>query len=263
MFTMMVRHSTTNYRLVLACISLVLVSFLSCTSEAFSLPRPSTTTTTTSTTTTTTRLDSATSSITESREAESSRLTYELICGDVAWNTLIGEADRSLRLGIELERSGQARAASAALHEAATLYQCFMDSEEDFAHVTALLKEDCPAVLAYLCIRLGFLNLDALGDANASVRLYKEASVIDPVPSPFSYEGLATALEASGGGQNLIPALEAYREAVALDPSLKKAQFNMAVVLDRLGRTEEAEPIFEQIRRSEAEYVVGSVLLGV
>lgn len=189
---------------------------------------------------------------TATRSEESSTLAYELICGDVAWNTLIGEADRSLRLGIELERSGQARAASAALHEAATLYQCFLDSEEDFAHVTALLTEDCPAVLAYLCIRLGFLNLDALGDANAAVRLYREASTIDPVPSPFSYEGYAVALEASGGGENMKAALEEYQKANTMDPSLKKTQFNMAVVLDRLGRADEAEPLFEQIRRSES-----------
>ena len=189
------------------------------------------------------------------RAQSSAILAYELICGDVAWNTLIGEADRSLRLGIELERSGQARAALAALHEAATLYQCFMESEEDFAHVTALMQYDCPAVLAYLCIRLGFLNMDALGDANAAVRLYKEASVVDPVPSPFSYEGLANALEASGGGENLELALEAYQKATSLDPSLMKALFNMAVVLDRLGRTEEAEQIFEQVRRSESECV--------
>lgn len=192
---------------------------------------------------------------TATRSEESSTLAYELICGDVAWNTLIGEADRSLRLGIELERSGQARAASAALHEAATLYQCFLDSEEDFAHVTALLTEDCPAVLAYLCIRLGFLNLDALGDANAAVRLYREASTIDPVPSPFSYEGYAVALEASGGGENMKAALEEYQKANTMDPSLKKTQFNMAVVLDRLGRADEAEPLFEQIRRSESQYV--------
>jgi tetratricopeptide (TPR) repeat protein len=186
-------------------------------------------------------------------ESESSTLAFELMCGDVAWNTLIGEADRSLRLGIELERSGQARAASAALHEAATLYSCFLESEKDFAHVTALLKEDCSAVLAYLCIRLAFLNVDALGDANAAIRLYKEAKEIDPVPSPFSLEGLAIALEASGGGKNLEAALEAIEEANRLDPTLKKIQFHQAVILDRLGRSEEAEPIFEKIRRSEAE----------
>lgn len=189
---------------------------------------------------------------TTTRTAESASLAYELICGDVAWNTLVGEADRSLRLGIELERSGQARAASAALHEAATLYQCFLDSEEDFAHVTALMKEDCPAVLAYLCIRLGFLNLDALGDANAAARLYREATQVDPIPSPFSFEGIAVSLEASGGGHNLKPALEAYQKALAMDPSAKKTQFHMAVVLDRLGRSDEAEPYFEEIRRSES-----------
>ena len=48
---------------------------------------------------------------------------------------------------------------------------------------------------------------------------------------------------------------QAYQQASSMDPSLKKTQFNMAVVLDRLGRTDEAEPLFEQIRRSESQYV--------
>ena len=39
----------------------------------------------------------------------------------------MGEADRSFRRGLTLEKAGMARAASAAYHEAATLYQCFLD----------------------------------------------------------------------------------------------------------------------------------------
>lgn len=38
-----------------------------------------------------------------------------------------GDADRAFRLGIQLEKEGLTRAASAAFHEAATLYQCFID----------------------------------------------------------------------------------------------------------------------------------------
>ena len=42
-----------------------------------------------------------------------------------------GDADRAFRLGMRLERAGHARSASAAFHEAATLYQCFLDGTND------------------------------------------------------------------------------------------------------------------------------------
>jgi len=136
----------------------------------------------------------------------------ELISGNIVWNSLVGEADRALRLGIQLEKNGQSRKASAAFHEAATLYQCFLESSSgEFGHVTSLTKEMCPAILAYASLRLGFLNLDALGDPKAAVRLYKEAANIDPFPSAVSYDGEGQSLEASGSGEHLQRAIELYR----------------------------------------------------
>jgi len=90
----------------------------------------------------------------------------------VAWNEVIGEADRAFRRGTQLDKSGQPRLASAAFHEAATLFQCFLELPENFEHVTNLSAEDCQAVLAYTLVRLGFINVEALSDANAAVRLY-------------------------------------------------------------------------------------------
>lgn len=159
--------------------------------------------------------------------------------GVSALSTATGEADRAFRLGIQLEKAGLARAASAAFHEAATLYQCFLDhsalsasgdaeggmgdapgaagpTANIFQHVTSLAYddgEDGPssssptvlAVLAYACIRLGHLSHDAFGDSRASKRLYKLAASIDPQPSGVAYHGIGTSVEASithcfGGG---------------------------------------------------------------
>lgn len=41
----------------------------------------------------------------------------ELINGPMTWNTVVGEADRAFRRGIQLEKSGQPRAANGAFHE--------------------------------------------------------------------------------------------------------------------------------------------------
>ena len=81
------------------------------------------------------------------------------------------------------------------------------------------------------------------------------AAEIDPFPSPESFKGIGTSLEAAGGnGKNLDhlkQAVEAYRKA--LDKSNKASiMFFMGVALERLGEIEEAEPILEQIQRSEA-----------
>eukprot|EP00584_Thalassiosira_punctigera_P011973 CAMPEP_0172554490 /NCGR_PEP_ID=MMETSP1067-20121228/54831_1 /TAXON_ID=265564 ORGANISM="Thalassiosira punctigera, Strain Tpunct2005C2" /NCGR_SAMPLE_ID=MMETSP1067 /ASSEMBLY_ACC=CAM_ASM_000444 /LENGTH=237 /DNA_ID=CAMNT_0013342869 /DNA_START=50 /DNA_END=759 /DNA_ORIENTATION=+ len=145
-----------------------------------------------------------------------------------------GEADRAFRLGIQLEKAGLARAASAAFHEAATLYQCFLDHStlaagadvagdevtsigdigstpaNIFQHVTSLLASDDDdddaahasspsvlAVLAYACIRLAHLSQDAFGDPRAAKRLYKLAASIDPYPSGAAYHGIGTSVEAS------------------------------------------------------------------
>lgn len=105
----------------------------------------------------------------------------ELVSGSIPWHSLVGQADRAFRLGIQLEKNGQTRRSSAAFHEAVTLYQCFLDSKSDFGHVTSLPDNEAPTILAYACLRLGFLSFDALGDAKAAVRLYKESADLDPV----------------------------------------------------------------------------------
>jgi tetratricopeptide (TPR) repeat protein len=168
---------------------------------------------------------------------------------------LVGEADRAFRLGTLLERNGQARKASAAFHEAATLYQCYLESRSEFAHVTSLFPQsECVSILAYTCLRLAFLNQDALGDANAAVRLYKEAAAIDPSPSAASYDGLGESLEASSGGSRLDEARDAYEKALALAPDSRPVQFHLAVALERLGRAEDAERWFAGLRRCESEF---------
>ena len=91
----------------------------------------------------------------------------------LAWNTVIGEADRAFQRGSQLDKSGQPRLASDAFHEAATLFQCFLELPENFGHVTNLKNEECQAVLAYTLVRLGFISVEALSDANAAVRLYR------------------------------------------------------------------------------------------
>ncbi len=96
----------------------------------------------------------------------------QLVDEPLAWNAVIGEADRAFRRGNQLDKSGQPRLASDAFHEAATLFQCFLELPENFGHVTNLNKEDCQAVLAYTLVRLGFISAEALSDANAAVRLY-------------------------------------------------------------------------------------------
>ena len=82
------------------------------------------------------------------------------------------------------------------------------------------------------------------------------ATEIDPIPSPVSYKGIGTALEAAGGNNehdldHLRKAVAAYRKA--LETSKKSTtMFYMAVALERLGETNESEQILESMRRSEA-----------
>lgn len=179
----------------------------------------------------------------------------QLIDEPVAWNAVIGEADRAFRRGTQLDKSGQPRLASDAFHEAATLFQCFLELPENFGHVTNLSKEDCEAVLAYTLVRLGFISVEALSDANAAVRLYTMAAEIDPFPSPESFKGIGTSLEASGGNgkdlDHLKQAVEAYRKALE-NSKIASIMFFMGVALERLGELEESEPILESIQRSEA-----------
>jgi tetratricopeptide (TPR) repeat protein len=181
----------------------------------------------------------------------------ELINGPMTWNTVVGEADRAFRQGLQFEKSGQPRASNSAFHEAATLYQCFLDLDSCFGHVTSLSKEDCPALLSFTLVRLGFLNMDALSDPKAAIRLYTMATLIDPIPSSVSFRGIGTALEAAGGNgkdlEHLKEAVTAYRQALNRGVLSKPSTvFFMAVALERLGETEEAETIMKNLRRSEA-----------
>jgi hypothetical protein len=180
----------------------------------------------------------------------------ELISGPMTWNTVVGEADRAFRQGLQFEKSGQPRAANSAFHEAATLYQCFLDLDSCFGHVTSLSKEDCAAVLSFTLVRLGFLSMDGLSDPKAAIRLYTMATLIDPMPSSVSFRGIGTALEAAGGNgqdlEHLEGAVKAYRQALDRGVSKPSTVFFMAVALERLGKTEAAETIMKNLRRSEA-----------
>ena len=81
------------------------------------------------------------------------------------------------------------------------------------------------------------------------------AAEIDPFPSPESFKGIGTSLEATGGnGRDLVhlrEATEAYRMA---QTKAQKASimFYMGVALERLGETEEAARLLDIIQRSEA-----------
>lgn len=173
----------------------------------------------------------------------------------VGWNTVIGEADRAFRRGNQLDKSGQPRAAMGALHEAATLFQCFLDLESCFGHVTSLDRSSVPAVLSYTLVRLAFLNDEALGDPKAAIRLYTMATEIDPTPSAVSYKGLGNSIEASGGSgvdlEHLKEASLAYRRALdrSHDPL---TSFFMAVVMERLGKKELSEAMLDSLQRTEA-----------
>ena len=190
-----------------------------------------------------------------SATASSTSSLSDVVNGQVGWNTVVGEADRAFRQGLQLEKSGQPRSATGAFSEAATLYQCFLELPKNFEHVTNLSQEDCLPLLSYSLVRLGFLNMNALGDPKAAVRLYTMASEIDPQPSSVAFEGIATALEASNGNGNDMKHLEdavvAYRRAFELSNKPSVA-FAMAVALERLGETEEADKLLEQLNRCES-----------
>ena len=182
--------------------------------------------------------------------------------------TATGEADRAFRLGLQLEKSGLCRSASAAFHEASTLYQCFLDfanddnnegNENRFSHVTTLQQqqsqsssdnnnEEVRAVLAYACIRLAHLSNDAFGDSRAATRLYRLAKKIDVTPSAVAWSGIGNGIEGSidylDGGDEKVwretmnRAIDAYRESVALTGGLGggsrngEVLFHLAVALE-------------------------------
>jgi len=222
---------------------------------------------------TTTSTSTETSSLSSPSPSSSSIFT-SLLSGEIPYTSL-DQADRSLCYGIQLEKNGQARKAFAALHEAATLYQCFLaeTKSREFAHVTCASQPEATALLGYTCLRLAFLNHDALGDPKAAVRLYKEAATIDPQPSAYSWDGMGQSIEASSAGRELPQAIAAYTAALQLVPNNRKILFHKAVAMERYsssllansnndeetkGRAEDmartAQDMFEQLRREESTY---------
>jgi len=129
-------------------------------------------------------------------------------------------------------------------------------STNEFAHVTNLNANDddpgeaCEIVLAYACVRLAHLSHDFLGDSKAAARLYREASMIDPLPSSVAFDGIGTAIEASGG--DLSEAIQAYKKAHEAAPRNSKVAFHLAVALERNGEVEKSNEIMEKLRRGEA-----------
>ena len=167
-------------------------------------------------------------------------------------SSITGEADRSFRLGLLLEKNGQTRAASAALHTAATLYSCLAESNggEEFEYVTTLSPSEISTALSYTCVRLAHLSHDALGDPKAAARLYLDAIRLDEAPSAVAYEGVGKSIEASGGSMQ--EAVKYYKKALELMPNNGKFCFHYAVCLERLGRQEESEEWMNKLRRNEA-----------
>jgi len=193
------------------------------------------------------------------------------------------EADRAFRYASSLESAGLPRTAHAAYHEAATLFQCSLDSTTEFAHVTDIkIENDVRSYLAYCCTRLAFLSHDALSDPKAALRLYKEAAILDVNhPSAEAYDGIGMSIEGCLGDRN--EAVEAYEMALKLLEEEKKKQqqqqqqqgeaesppssygwgvddnsgfvkFHLGIAMERLGKGEESEEIMENLRRSEAKY---------
>jgi tetratricopeptide (TPR) repeat protein len=181
---------------------------------------------------------------------------FELVQGTTPWNLCQGEADRAFLLGMLLEKNGQARKSATAFHEATTLYQCYLDSSKEFDHVTSLESLDCiRSILAYACFRLACLNHDALGSPTTAVRLFTEATSLDPTPSSLSFAGLGESLQAAFGSSKLEQAVEAYERAIQLAPNNRRIWFHLAVALDRLGGFDErVNDLFEKLRRSESVY---------
>ena len=204
----------------------------------------------TTTTTTTRQSFQSTPSTKSSRSVTASDVLYFVNDKSTPVSAIVQDADRAFQQGMRMEKSGQARKASAAFHEAATLYQCFLGSSEEFGYVTVVSQEDVPALLAYACVRLAHLSHDALGDARAAARLYQDSCQIDINPSAVSYDGLGVSIEAAGG--SFKEATIAYRKAVKLAPNNRLFTFHLAVVLERLGEKEESEQLMDQLRKSAA-----------
>ena len=155
-------------------------------------------------------------------------------------------ADLCFTLAVRSESDGNFRSALSLFHSCATLYACRLEHPTSFSYVTNHNETVTKSILAYACVRLAHLNHDALGDSLAATRLYHDAIEIDDHPSSVSYDGLGSAIEASGLGP--AHALPHYEKAYELSPGAGNSAFHLGVALERVGRDREAQVIFDKLR---------------
>lgn len=135
-----------------------------------------------------------------------------------------------------------------------------LTANNEFGHVTnRYASAECQSVLAYTCVRLAHLSHDFLGDSKAAARLYKEATTIDPFPSSVAFDGYGTATEASGG--DLLQAIQSYKKASQISPNDMVIAFHLAVALERNGQMEQANIIFDRLRRGEEATAASAALV--
>lgn len=135
-----------------------------------------------------------------------------------------------------------------------------LKANNEFGHVTnRYVSADCQTILAYTCVRLAHLSHDFLGDSKAAARLYKEATNIDPFPSSVAFDGYGTATEASGG--DLAEAIQSYKKASQISPNDEIIAFHLAVALERNGQMEQANAIFDKLRRGEEATAASTALV--
>ena len=153
-------------------------------------------------------------------------------------------ADLSFRQAAQLEEDGRFREATKYFIEAKQLYQIIVAGAAERDDINSILP-----ILAYTCVRLAHLSHDALGDSHSAVEFYRQAAKIDSIPSSVVFDGIGSAIEASGG--SLQDAVDAYREAYRLQQSSAKVMFHLAVALERLCKGDESKQLMGKLRQSE------------
>ena len=81
-----------------------------------------------------------------------------------------------------------------------------------------------------------------LGRKEEAIEAYRQAGALDPKFAHF-YHGLGVALSSLGRTEE---AIEAYRQAIAVDPKLAYSYHGLGIALSNFGRTEEAIEAYRQ-----------------
>jgi len=102
-----------------------------------------------------------------------------------------------------------------------------------------------------------YLNLGVvyskLGEPNDALAAY--IAGLDHAPrNARLHNNLANLLARYGEGEQLDKALRHFDQAISLEPDYLDARFNRIVLLDSMGRTEEARQALDQLRRSSPDY---------